>query len=147
MRVSESVGQKLRRVNIDYSQYDFVENSLEYYLKPTKPKLNYYKLLPKQQSPKREISHTVSCRIKPQIIAQQQTESINQKSLSTLPNRLIIPQIHNRSFILRQKKPSIQERYKQIMEYNVDEQFVELRRLMTRQKKSSSLGKRVKFLQ
>ncbi|CAD8049025.1 unnamed protein product [Paramecium primaurelia] len=147
MRVSESVGQKLRRINIDYSQYELMENSLEYYLKPLKPKLNYYKLLPKQQSPKREIAHTISCRIRPQIIAQQQTEPINQKSLQTLPIRQFIPQNPNRSFILKHKKPSIQERYKQIMEYNVEDQFVELRRLMTRQKKSSSLGKRVKFLQ
>ncbi|CAD8058556.1 unnamed protein product [Paramecium sonneborni] len=147
MRVSGSVGQKLRRVNIDYSQFEMIENSLEYYLKPLKPKLNYCKLLPKQQSPKREITHTISCRIKPQIITQQLTEPINQKSLQTLPLRQPISQNVNRSYILRHKKPSIQERYKQMMEYNVEEQFIELRRLMTRQKKSSSLGKRVKFLQ
>ncbi|CAD8151938.1 unnamed protein product [Paramecium pentaurelia] len=147
MRVSESVGQKLRRVNIEYQQYEMIDNSIDYYLKPVKPKLNYCKLLPKQQSPHREIAHTVSCRIRPQIITQSQTEVINQKSLQTLPIRQIIPNNHNRSFVLKHKKPSIQERYKQIMEYNVEEQFVELRRLMTRQKKSSSLGKRVKFLQ
>ncbi|CAD8141049.1 unnamed protein product [Paramecium octaurelia] len=154
MRVSESVGQKLRRVNIDYSDLEFTENSLEYYLKPLKPKLTYYKLLPKQQSPKREIVHTISCRIRSQIIAQQQTEPINQKSLQTLTIRPLISQNPNRTFMLKNKKPSIQERYKQIMvklnqkqEYNVDDQFTELRRLITRQKKSSSFGRRVKFLQ
>lgn len=34
MRVSESVDQKLRKANIDYQSYEFVENSLDYYLKP-----------------------------------------------------------------------------------------------------------------
>ncbi|CAK67435.1 unnamed protein product (macronuclear) [Paramecium tetraurelia] len=147
MRVSESVGQKLRRVNIDYSQFELPENSLDYYLKPVKPKLNYSKLLHKQQSPHREIPHTISCRIRPQIITQAYNDVINQTSLKTLPIRQLIPQNNNRSFVLKHKKPSIEARYKQIMEYNVEEQFVELRRLMTRQKKSSSLGKRVKFLQ
>ncbi|CAD8060406.1 unnamed protein product [Paramecium sonneborni] len=146
MRVSESAGQKLRRMNIDYSQFQMPENSLEYYLKPFRQKLNCHKLLQKQQSPQRETLHTISCRIRPQIINQQLIEPNYQKSLQTLPIRQPVSQNVNRTFILRNKKPSIQERYKQIMEYNVEEQFIELRRLMTRQKKSSSLGKRVKFI-